>query len=205
MGNKKGRKRLPNVTSHLPQEVIEQRSANSQLVTNLKKASGDNKLKPKFVGSKVYVNSQVLRPTVQKPALEDILTYCDQDKKKFKAITRKTSTTAYERGSSFIADAFSTKDVQSVRLAYKGIIADPQRGSASHNILAYKVGHDVGWIDDGEHGGGRFLATLIKKEKYDNIAIVVTRQYGGEHLASRRFELMKLVAEEAVGMLVESV
>ncbi len=195
-------KDLPNVTSHLPQEIVEQCSFNNQLVANVKKAAGGARVDSRFVGNKVLVNNQVIRPKVIKPSIEDILTFNEEEKISFQKIPRKISQTVTELGNTFIADAFSTKDIKSVRQAYKGIIADPKRGSASHNVLAYKVGNDVGWIDDGEHGGGRFLATWIKIQKYDNIAVIVTRQYGGEHLGSRRFELMKQVAKEAVGPIM---
>ena len=68
-------------------------------------------------------------------------------------------------------------------MAYIHVMSDPKRAKTSHNSLGFKVGSDIG------------------RDKMDNIAVVVTRNYGGKHLGTRRFKLMRRIAAEATGGL----
>ena len=67
---------------------------------------------------------------------------------------------------------------------------------ATHNILAYKVGADGGHDSDGEDQAGRGLELLLSSTGIDQIALVVTRWYGGVHLGSDRFRLINKVARD---------
>ena len=175
-----------------------------QLVNNMKQRAGVGKLDYKLAGTNghLYVNNQLVKPQVVRPTTEDILTMSKEDKKSASNIRRKTSGQVSEKGNIFAAIAFETKDVAQVRLAYKQVLSNPRQAKASHNVLVYNVGESLGWIDDGEHGAGRFLASWISREKLENCAFIITRQYGGEHLGTRRFELFRQVANEAHGLLV---
>ena len=100
-------------------------------------------------------------------------------------------------------EAFSCKTLEEVRRAYKRVLSIPEATKATYNILVYKVGKDIGWVDDEEYGAGHFLATWMEREKLMNVAVVCTRQYGGRHLGTCRFELMREVASEAYLALTE--
>ena len=67
-----------------------------------------------------------------------------------------------------------------------------------HNILAYCVRSTSGWVDDDELGAGRFLTTWMQRQKLVNTMVMITRQYGGNHLGTNRFEHMQDVAREAL-------
>ena len=191
----------PKVTTHLPQELLEQRSLNFQLVDNIKAVAGPDKVSVKLAYDKAYVNNQPIHPKVTKPSVGDILKITEEETKEALQLQRRVSTTRTERGSSFVAEAIRTSSLNAVRTAYKQVLSDPRRAGAAHNILVYRVGNDLGWLDDGDLGSGRFLASWLKRLDLQNIAVIVTRQHGGEHLSSRRFELLRQVADEAQKLL----
>lgn len=68
---------------------------------------------------------------------------------------------------------------------------------ANHRILVYrfwgKNGKLIkGSMDDGKFGAGRNLLQYLEERGYENIACMVTRWYGGEHLGTARFGRMRL-------------
>ncbi|WP_137886982.1 YigZ family protein [Pseudomonas sp. 2FE] len=58
--------------------------------------------------------------------------------------------------------------------------------SASHNCWAWKVGQQYRFSDDGEPGGtaGRPILAAIEGQDCDQVAVVVTRWYGGIQLGT---------------------
>ena len=74
---------------------------------------------------------------------------------------------------------------------------------ADHNMTAFRVTGPSGkgkieksYDDDGEaHGGQRLLGALTKKGA-TNVAVVVSRVYGGVNIGKRRFELIVETASE---------
>jgi len=58
--------------------------------------------------------------------------------------------------------------------------------SASHNCWAWKVGNQYRFSDDGEPGGtaGRPILAAIEGQDCDQVAVVVTRWYGGIQLGT---------------------
>ena len=69
--------------------------------------------------------------------------------------------------------------------------------SADHNMTAYRIGGnrkgvkvEKAYDDDGEaHGGQRLLGALTRANAC-NVAVVVSRVYGGVNIGKRRFELI---------------
>ena len=114
-----------------------------------------------------------------------------------KQLQRGVSSIVTEKASSFVAQAYTATNINKVRQAYKHVLTNPTAARATHVIMAYRIGEEEGWVDDEEHGAGHFLTTWLARHKLCNIAIFITRQYGGQHLATRRFELMREVATEA--------
>lgn len=203
MQSAKGTKQLGihNITTQLPQQTLEQRRLNLQMVENMKISSGEDNITCKLVGDKAYVNNELIRPKILLPSVEQLLNIDGDEKTKASKLSRAESTMMSERGSTFVAEAYKASSMQEVRMAYRRVVSTPEKTKASHNILAYKAQGETGWIDDGDHGVGRFLCTWITKQKLNNIAIIVTRQYGGQHLSTRRFELSRQVASEAQRLL----
>jgi uncharacterized YigZ family protein len=57
---------------------------------------------------------------------------------------------------------------------------------ASHNCFAYKIGQSTRSSDDGEPGGtaGMPMLSAIEGSGFDNVAVLVTRYYGGTQLGA---------------------
>lgn len=188
------------ITPHFPQEMVEKRALNMQTVSNMKKAAGKTDIQFKLTTDKVYVNNQVVRPKVRKPTADDILDPDKNDKIEVSNLRIGVSSTVSERGSSFVASAWKTPSIDQARMTYRHMLSNPPSAKASHLIMAYRVGNDIGWEDDDEHGAGRFLASWLTRNKIDNTTIFIVRQYGGQHLSTRRFELMREAASQALGI-----
>ncbi|KAJ8901095.1 hypothetical protein NDN08_004955 [Rhodosorus marinus] len=75
--------------------------------------------------------------------------------------------------------------------------------SATHNILAYRfVDETTGSLcqdfdDDGEAAAGKRLLHLLKMLPAENVAVVVSRWFGGIHLGPDRFKHINNAAREA--------
>ena len=68
-------------------------------------------------------------------------------------------------------------------LAALGAASDP---AATHNCWAYRIGADYRSSDDGEPSGtaGRPILAAIDAQGFDQVAVVVTRWYGGIKLGA---------------------
>ena len=68
-------------------------------------------------------------------------------------------------------------------LAFFAAVSDP---AATHNCWAYRIGDAYRFNDDGEPGGtaGRPILQAIDGQGYDQVAVVVTRWYGGIKLGA---------------------
>lgn len=194
----KKRKRL---TKQVPPEFLQTKALNYQLVENAKAKAPPGTVKHKFQGDHVYINNQLVRPLVKKLSVEDVFKVDSEDLAAVKKLPMGRSQLLMDRGSSFGAHVFATDDINSVRKAYKSVVADPKCAKASHNILAYSVHHEFGWEEDMEFGAGRFLKSWMDRQGLNNMAIIITRQYGGTHLGIQRFENMVTVAKEAIAKM----
>jgi uncharacterized YigZ family protein len=68
----------------------------------------------------------------------------------------------------------------------QAFIQQASEPSASHNCWAWKVGNQYRFSDDGEPGGtaGRPILAAIEGQDCDQVAVVVTRWYGGIQLGT---------------------
>lgn len=84
--------------------------------------------------------------------------------------------------SRFIASADHIDSVEAAEIFLKSI-SDPD---ATHNCWAYKFGEYYRFSDDGEPGGtaGRPILSAIENAGIDNVAVMVTRFFGGIKLGA---------------------
>ena len=84
--------------------------------------------------------------------------------------------------SKFVAIA-APVDSPSRAMAFVESNGDPK---ASHNCFAYKIGQSTRSSDDGEPGGtaGLPMLSAIEGSGFDNVAVLVTRYYGGTQLGA---------------------
>ncbi len=86
------------------------------------------------------------------------------------------------RKSRFVANAANVSTPQAA-LALIDEVADR---SATHNCWAYRIGLDYRFNDDGEPGGtaGKPILQAIDGQGFDQVAVVVTRWFGGIKLGA---------------------
>jgi len=86
------------------------------------------------------------------------------------------------RKSRFVANAANVSTAQAA-LAFIDEVADR---SATHNCWAYRIGLDYRFNDDGEPGGtaGKPILQAIDGQGFDQVAVVVTRWFGGIKLGA---------------------
>ncbi|ERL87008.1 hypothetical protein D910_04410 [Dendroctonus ponderosae] len=75
--------------------------------------------------------------------------------------------------------------------------------NAKHNILAYRIGSDKfkiieGFDSDGEKRGAEPVMHLLRVLDLTNVAVVVTRWYGGIFLRSDRYKCIRTAAQHAL-------
>jgi uncharacterized YigZ family protein len=86
------------------------------------------------------------------------------------------------RKSRFLAQAAPVANADDA-FAFISRVSD---ATATHNCWAWKIGQQYRFNDDGEPGGtaGRPMLTAIEGQECDNVAVVVTRWYGGIQLGT---------------------
>jgi uncharacterized YigZ family protein len=86
------------------------------------------------------------------------------------------------RKSRFVANAANVSTPQAA-LAFIDEVADR---TATHNCWAYRIGLDYRFNDDGEPGGtaGKPILQAIDGQAFDQVAVVVTRWFGGIKLGA---------------------
>ncbi|DAZ95629.1 TPA: hypothetical protein N0F65_002258 [Lagenidium giganteum] len=106
-----------------------------------------------------------------------------------------------DRKSTFVAHAVRVTCVEDVRSFLAILLDDRKIARATHNMLAYRIVGDFVIKDndeDGEDGAGSKMSHLLELTKAENVAVVVTRWYGGIKLGPDRFKHINTAAREAL-------
>ncbi|RKP18730.1 hypothetical protein ROZALSC1DRAFT_5210, partial [Rozella allomycis CSF55] len=124
-----------------------------------------------------------------------------------------------DRKSVFTAYACRVTDLSTVNSFRTALLRDPRVANATHNIMAYRFRRstdkheingnhkitgtleiDEDYFDDGETAAGRRLLMLLQNMKKINVAVIVSRSFGGIKLGPVRFkwinEAAKLVLKD---------
>mgnify|MGYP001149001517 CR=1 FL=1 len=99
-----------------------------------------------------------------------------------------------------LAVVTSREDVESFKLS---LLADRKIAKATHNMLAYRIITPQGSTlydndEDGEAGAGRRLSELLQLMNANNVAVMVSRWYGGIQLGPDRFRHISNAAREVL-------
>lgn len=97
-----------------------------------------------------------------------------------------------DRSSIFMAHiAFPVRSEHAAHAAIAKMRQHSRANSATHNISAFRISGldkvDAGCDDDGEDRAGRVLLSVLEKDKVLDVAVVVSRWYGGINLGKARF------------------
>lgn len=95
----------------------------------------------------------------------------------------------------FQAHAARVHSVQNAR-DFTGYLlsAFPKLASATHHIMAYRIGPAQDFDDDGEHGAGKGLLFTLQQMDVDFVVVVVSRWFGGTKLGPLRFKMVNNAA-----------
>jgi hypothetical protein len=97
-----------------------------------------------------------------------------------------------KRKSAFQSHLCTVKSIDEVKEFRNRVLSDRRIAQAAHNILAYRFTfngidyHD--YDDDGETAAGGRLAEMMRLMKLNNVAVIVSRWFGGILLGPDRFK-----------------
>ena len=115
---------------------------------------------------------------------------------KIDAIVLQQSEVITDKNSHFKGHAVKINNSDDIKLAYKKLkMMYPE---SNHIVMAYTLKKYTGNHDDGEYGASKKLLQWLLNRGYPNIAVFVTREYGGVHLGQRRFLHIEKAAREAL-------
>lgn len=105
-----------------------------------------------------------------------------------------------DKKSVFIAHFARVKSMEDVNAFRREIVSDKKYARATHNIFAYRFTSAVDGIvhhdcdDDGETAAGGRLAEIVRLMGAMDVAVIVSRWFGGVKLGPERFKLINNVA-----------
>lgn len=204
----RGRQKPYFVTEQLPEAWAEKRRLVHYMKQQNKKLPTAQQLNIAVKKGQLHVAGKEYEPPVKTPTVSDVLNLPAERKRIIRHLTMLESETAEQDESIFVgyaAQVFSLQEIENYYLHLR--MAEPE---ATHIMCAYRLpGTDFsqtqGFIDDGEHGGGRALMKMLQKMQVFNQAVFVTRHYGGKHLGRARFTLIEQCASEALQKLQEQI
>ena len=193
------------ITAQEPPSVVEQRKRLYE-ISDVHRKQGIN--------TKVSKN-QIILPSGH-PYVDDVMPLSNADVLQLPAAetveldSLDTVFTPYEerRGSTFFAEGMSVKSVDDLQRLYKKACLYCDSASSDHRVYVYRCTDASGkryesYIDDGEHGAGRRLLRYMRENDIDDVAVVISRWYGGTHIGYERFEVMEKLVCDIANMLDE--
>ena len=100
--------------------------------------------------------------------------------------------TVKEGGSTFMVRSAPIASLQEVRQAYLALLLDPVNLASTHNIAGYVLPNgSTGYADDHDYGMGRAIMQATQQAGVKGMVVFITRQYGGQKLGFKRFQIVK--------------
>ncbi|MDA9009472.1 YigZ family protein [Alphaproteobacteria bacterium] len=103
-----------------------------------------------------------------------------------------------DRGSRYSVGLGTVKSEEDIKALLKTHTAKKKYRTATHNTWAARINGENSIeemkSDDGESGAGGVILNVLEGEQALDVAVVVTRWYGGKHLGSDRFRHVKNAA-----------
>ena len=158
----------------------------------------------KFVKGKLTLNDEQITSAkkVTTPQPLDILDMHQEELSYTLKLPMDKSQEIIEKGSRFICYTMPVQSCEQVQSAYMKVkLLHP---AAQHVICSYKLlpeSNDVfntDYCDDGEHGAGRFLKSMIDDSGVSHRVFLIVRYYGGIKLQGARFECFQKVFEDVL-------
>ena len=194
------------VRVQLPEPLLTEKMERESRMRSIKKANALISEEEKhrridvFIKNKtLYVNKVPQKQHIFPPTVQDLFNTPPNTHEKLDKISFEHTEEITDKGSVFRAHTLKVQNSTDVRLAYKKLkLLFPE---SNHIMLAYAVKTYVGSHDDGEHGSGKKILSILTNSGRNNTAISVTREYGGAHLGQRRFLHIEKAAKDALTKL----
>jgi uncharacterized protein YgiM (DUF1202 family) len=201
-------KLCPRITPQYSTQLREKRRTLAEVATEVKNKTTE-KVTTKINKDRLYINNNLHHEPVVTPTPAEILTTTAEEKRAIQNGPTLIHGDTYTLGGhTFTATVAEVTTIQDIRAAYKKLLLIPSLLGAAHNICAYSLfNHETtnsltGYQDDGEHGAGRFIGTLLKRHNAKNIVMFVTRRYlTSAHLGAERFNTMEDAVNYALSKL----
>jgi len=118
----------------------------------------------------------------------------------------RSSVPIVDRGSVFTAQVvWPVHSAEAARAAMVLMRGEAPAAGADHNMTAFRVREEgrvqQAYEDDGEAGGGYRLMSCLARLRGTDVAIMVSRVYGGRNLGPIRFDHISRVAEDLLAEL----
>lgn len=197
----RGRDKPYFISDQLPEAWAEQCKINHFIKQQNTKLPTAQQQKVEIKRGVLTVNDQLYEVPIFVPTVAQVCNLSPERKKilrEMEILQGDTETCEKSIFTGYVADAYSTQNVQSIYEAMQLRVPD-----ATHIMCAYRLpGVDFtqsqGFLDNGEYGAGRTLLNLLHKNRITNKVILVTRHYGGKHIGVQRFQLIEKVAQSAL-------
>lgn len=195
------------LNEQLPDRMAEDKRYAQLWIKENRNKDGNQQLQMKIHRNKLRINNEPYQKKVKPPSAAEILRLDPEEV----SVTNKAKTVYGDStllsGSEFISYAVRIHSVEDVRVAYRKLRI--KYADATHIVSAYRLDPPNGPFnqegsDDGEHGGGRCLLSVLREQSVVNVAIFVVRFYGGKQIGSQRFDAMRqlsLVALQKLGAI----
>ena len=138
------------------------------------------------------------KPTSSPPTVQGIFNIPLEEQKQMNKLDIHTDPVA-EKGSHFRGHAVRVRNSGDIKIAYKKLKLLFQE--SDHIALGYTVKNYSGHQDDAEYSAGKRLLEMVQTNGCKDVALFISREFGGIHLGPRRFLLIERVAKEALNKL----
>ena len=162
----------------------------------------DKSAKITFRGDQVLVDDIPIQDELIPPIAEEILMRSNEQELSMESVYFYKSKVKTILGSKFQIHAAKINDMREANNTYKAIHRYRNAAAATHLISAHRLQNgQVGWRDDGDHAMGRHLYSAMKNKKITNMVFFLSRNYGGQHIGKRRFDVTTELVDEIMQVI----
>ena len=189
------------INDYLPASMQEKRRREKDIRTVNSKKQGENKVEIKKVKGQLSLQGNIYRKCVTTPLPSQLIQIEPQDITRILKIPTIRGQDVVKNGSIFSAYTACVSDHQEIRDLYiKLKLIQPD---ARHIVCAYYLPgepeyNNCDYCDDEEHGAGRAVLELLKRQNLSNRTVFIARKYGGTKLGPERLTCYTEAAINAI-------
>ena len=192
------------IQPQVPEPKATQRREMRQKIAEIKKTNATitdpaKHTKAEIRNGSLYINGKQNKQHIYPPTVVEMFNIDKTAQSRMDKVSLEASNTIIEKSSEFTAFAVRATTAPEVKLAYKKV--KQLVPEADHVIMAYTFKQHIGYHDCGEHGAGKKLMQILSNRSAKNIAVFVSRVFGGIPLGPKRFMMIEKVAREALDLL----